>query len=161
MLRNGIIDQDYKILKNHLDGDETLDTIHFSTENTNNINENKNTNSLFPLRQVTNKSHKDPTLVTNNLENNTKVLPLPFIGTLETSTIKTQSTYSVHENNQKTFRLKFYDISTNIIVLKSFLMNEIYDLRQQLNHPIKYLNKQEDLTELKTQLQYLQEKTDL
>ena len=40
-------------------------------------------------------------------------------------------------------------------------MNEIYDLRQQLNHPIKYLNKQEDLTELKTQLQYLQEKTDL
>ena len=96
MLRNGIIDQDYKILKNHLDGDETLDTIHFSTENTNSINENRNTDSLFPLRQVTNKSDKDPTLVTSNLENNTTVLPLPFIGTQETSTIKTQSTYSVH-----------------------------------------------------------------
>ena len=27
MLRNGIIDQDYKILKNHIDGDETLTTI--------------------------------------------------------------------------------------------------------------------------------------
>ena len=38
MLRNGIIDQDYKILKNHIDGDKTLDTIHFPTKNTNNIN---------------------------------------------------------------------------------------------------------------------------
>ena len=35
-------------------------------------------------------------------------------------------------------------------------MNEIYDLRQELNQPIKSLNKQEDLVELKTQLQYLQ-----
>ena len=35
-------------------------------------------------------------------------------------------------------------------------MNEIYDLRQELNQPIKSLNKQEDLTQLKTQLQYLQ-----
>ena len=35
-------------------------------------------------------------------------------------------------------------------------MNEIYDLRQELNQPIKSLNKQEDLIELKTQLQYLQ-----
>ena len=41
MLGNGIIDQDYKILKNHFDGDETLDTIPFLTENTNNINEKK------------------------------------------------------------------------------------------------------------------------
>ena len=38
MLRNGIIAQDYKILKNHIDGDKTLDTIHFPTKNTNNIN---------------------------------------------------------------------------------------------------------------------------
>ena len=35
-------------------------------------------------------------------------------------------------------------------------MNEIYDLRQELNQPIKSLNKQEDLTELKTRVQYLQ-----
>ena len=35
-------------------------------------------------------------------------------------------------------------------------MNEIFDLNQDLNQPIKPLNKQEDLTELKTQLQYLQ-----
>ena len=35
-------------------------------------------------------------------------------------------------------------------------MNEIYDLRQELNQPITSLNKQEDLVELKTQLQYLQ-----
>ena len=35
-------------------------------------------------------------------------------------------------------------------------MNEIHDLRQELNQPIKSLNKQEDLTELKTKLQYLQ-----
>ena len=35
-------------------------------------------------------------------------------------------------------------------------MNEIYDLRQELNQPIKSLNKQEHLIELKTQLQYLQ-----
>ena len=35
-------------------------------------------------------------------------------------------------------------------------MNEIFDLNQDLNQPIKSLNKQEDLTELKTQLQYLQ-----
>ena len=34
-------------------------------------------------------------------------------------------------------------------------MNEIFDLNQDLNQPIKSLNKQEDLTELKTQLQYL------
>ena len=43
MLPNGIIDQDYKILKNHIDGDGTLDTIPFLTENTSNINKNKNT----------------------------------------------------------------------------------------------------------------------
>ena len=49
MLRNGIIDQDYKILKNHTDGDETLKTIPFLTENTNKINENKNTASPLPL----------------------------------------------------------------------------------------------------------------
>ena len=72
MLRNGIIDQDYKILKNHIDGDETLKTIPFLTENTNKINENKNTASPLPLTQVTpNKSDKDPTLVTSDLENNT------------------------------------------------------------------------------------------
>ena len=35
-------------------------------------------------------------------------------------------------------------------------MYEIYDLLQELKQPIKFLNKQEDLTELKTQLQYLQ-----
>ena len=35
-------------------------------------------------------------------------------------------------------------------------MNEIYDLRQELNQPSKCLNKQEDLTELKTKLQYLE-----
>ena len=35
-------------------------------------------------------------------------------------------------------------------------MNEIYDLRQELNQPIKSLNKQEDLTESKKHLQYLQ-----
>ena len=44
ILRNGIIDQDYKILKNHIDGDETLKTIPFLTENT-----NKNTLRLFLL----------------------------------------------------------------------------------------------------------------
>ena len=38
MLRNGIIDQDYKILENHNDGDETLKTIPFLTENVNKIN---------------------------------------------------------------------------------------------------------------------------
>ena len=60
------------------------------------------------------------------------------------------------KNNQKTFRLELDDISANIIVLKSFLTNEIHDLRQELNQSIKSLHKQEDLTELKTQLQYLQ-----
>ena len=40
MLRNGIIDQDYKILKNNTDGDLTLDTIHFPTGNTSDANEN-------------------------------------------------------------------------------------------------------------------------
>ena len=35
-------------------------------------------------------------------------------------------------------------------------MNEIDDLRQELNQPSKCLNKQEDLTELKTKLQYLE-----
>ena len=65
MLRNGIIDQDYKILKNHIDGDETLKTIPFLTENTNKTNENKNTASPLRLTQVTaNKSDKDPTLFT-------------------------------------------------------------------------------------------------
>ena len=52
MLLNGIIDQDYKILKNHTDGDLTLDTIHFLTENTSNTNENKNTDLPFPLAQL-------------------------------------------------------------------------------------------------------------
>ena len=105
MLRNRIIDQDYKILKIHIDGDVTLDTIHLSTENISNTNENKNTDSPFPLTQVTpNKSDKDPTLVTSDLENNKAVLALPFIGTQETPTIKTQSTLFVRENNQKTFR---------------------------------------------------------
>ena len=157
MLRNGIIDQDYKILKNHIDGDETLKIMPFLTENSNNINENKNTASPFPLTQVTpNKSDKDPTLVTSDLENNTNVLALPSIGTQETPTVKTQSTLSVHDNNQKTFRLELDDINSNIIALKSFLMNEIYDLRQELNQPSKSLNKEEDLAELKTKLQYLE-----
>ena len=53
MLHNGIIDQDYKILKNYIDGDETLKTIPFLTENTNKINENKNTALPLPLTQVT------------------------------------------------------------------------------------------------------------
>ena len=95
MLRNGLIDQDYKIFKNNIDGDVPLDTIHFSTENTANTNENKNTNSPIPLTQVTpNKLDKDPTLVTSDLGNNTTVLALPFIGTQETPTIKTQNTFA-------------------------------------------------------------------
>ena len=125
MLRNGIIDQDYKILKNHIDGDETLKTIPFLTENTNKINENINTTSPLPLTQVTpNKSDKDPTLVTSDLENNTTVLALPSIGTQDMPTLKTQGTLSVHDNNQKAFRLELDDISANIIALKSILMNE-------------------------------------
>ena len=35
-------------------------------------------------------------------------------------------------------------------------MNEIYDFRQELNQPSKCLNKQDDLKELKTKLQYLE-----
>ena len=100
MFRNGITDQDYKILKNHTDGDVTLDTIHFSTENTNNTHENKHTNSPFPLTQLSpNKSDKDPTLVTSYLENNTTVLAVSTSDTQETPTNKTQSTLSVHKNN--------------------------------------------------------------
>ena len=157
MLRNGIIDQNYKILKNHIDGDETLKTIPFLTENTNKINENKNTASPLPLTQVTpNKSDKDPTLDTSDLENNTTVLALPSIRAQDTPTVKTQGTLPVHDNNQKTFRLELDDISANIVELKSFLMNEIYDLRQELDQQSKCLNKQEDLTELKTKLQYLE-----
>ena len=157
LLRNGIIDQNYEILKNHIDGDETLDKIHFSTENSNNINENKNIDSPFLLTQVTpNKPDKDPTLVTSDLENHTTVLALPFIDTYETPNIKTQSTLSVNENNQATFRLEPDDTNAIIIALKSFLINKIYDLRQEPNQPIKSLNKQEDLTDLKIQLQYLQ-----
>ena len=49
MLCNGIIDQDYKIFKNHFDGDVTLGTIHSSTESTSNKSENKNTDSPFLL----------------------------------------------------------------------------------------------------------------
>ena len=157
MLRNGIIDQDYKILKNHIDGDETLKTIPFLTENTNKINENKNTASPLPLTQVTpNKSDKDPTLVTSDLENNTAVLALPSIGAQDTPTVKIQGTLPVHDNNEKTFRLELDDTSADIIELKSFLMNQIYDLRQELDQQSKCLNKQEDLTELKTKLQYLE-----
>ena len=161
MLRNGIIDQDYKILKNHIDGDETLKAIPFLTENTNKINENKNTASPLPLTQVTpNKSDKDPTLVTSDPENNATVLALPSIGTQDTPTVKTQGTLPVHDNNQKTFRLKLDDISANIIALKSSSMNEIYDLRQELDQQSKCLNKQEDLTELKTKLQYLEKENE-
>ena len=53
MLHNGIIDQDYKILKNHIDGDETLKTIPFLTENTNKKKENKKTALPLFLTQVT------------------------------------------------------------------------------------------------------------
>ena len=35
-------------------------------------------------------------------------------------------------------------------------MNEIYDLRQELDQQSKCSNKQEDLTQLKTKLQYLE-----
>ena len=56
---------------------------------------------------------------------------------------------------KKPFRLELHDTSANLIALKPFLTNEIYDLWQELNQPIKYLNKEEALTELKTQLQYL------
>ena len=81
----------------------------------------KKTASPFPLTQLTpNESDRDPTLVASDLENNTTVLALPSIGTQETPTVKTQSTLSVHNNNQKTFRLELDDISTNIIALKSF-----------------------------------------
>ena len=125
MLRNGIIDQEYKILKNHINGDETLKTIPFLTENTNNINENKNTASPFSLTQVTpNKSDKVPTIVTSDLENNTTVLALPSIGTKETPTVKTQNTLSVHDNNPKAFRLELDDISSVIAFQKIYELNK-------------------------------------
>ena len=130
MLCNIIIDQDYKILKNHFEGDITLGTIHSSTESTSNKIENKNTDSPFSLTQKTPKKsdeNRTTLLVTNKLENNKPVTALPFISTQETPTSKTQSTLFVHENNQKTFRLELDDISANIIALKSFLINEIYD----------------------------------
>ena len=121
MLCNGIIDQDYKIFKNHFDGDVTLDTIHYSTESPTNKSESKNTDLSFPLTQKTRKkSDKNPTLVTSDLENNNKIVSaIPFIDTQETPTSKTQSTLSVHENDQKTFRLELGDISANITALKS------------------------------------------
>ena len=108
MLCNGIIDQDYKIFKNHFDGDVTLGTIHSSTESTSNKSENKNTDSPFPLTQKTpKKSDENPTtLVTNELENNEPVTALPFIRTQETPASKTQSTLSVHKNNQKNVQIR-------------------------------------------------------
>ena len=39
-------------------------------------------------------------------------------------------------------------------------MNEIYDLRQELDQQSKCLNKQENLTELKTKLQYLEKENE-
>ena len=88
MLCNGIIDQDYKILKNHFDGDVTLGTKHSSTEKASNKSENKKTDSPFPLTQkAPKKSDENPTtLVTNELENNKPVTALPFISTQETPT---------------------------------------------------------------------------
>ena len=75
----------------------------------------KNTDSPFPITQVIpNKSDNGLTLVTSDLENNTVILALPSIGTQETPTVKTQSTLSVDENNQKTFRLELDDINANI-----------------------------------------------
>ena len=52
--------------------------------------------------------------------------------------------------------LELDDISANIVALKPFLISEIYDLRQELNQPIKSVNKQEDYPELKIQLRYIQ-----
>ena len=75
----------------------------------------KNTDSPFPITQVIpNKSDNGLTLVTSDLENNTVILALPSIGTQETPTVKTQSTLSFDENNQKTFRLELDDINANI-----------------------------------------------
>ena len=108
MLCNIMIDQDYKILKNHFERDVTLGTIHSSTESTSNKIENKNTDSPFPLTQKTpKKSDENPTtLVTNELENNKPVTALPFISAQETPASKTQSTLSVRENNQKNVQIR-------------------------------------------------------
>ena len=165
MLRKGLIDQDFKILGKQ--SEQTSTSI-------NNIPETQSFPNIKDLdnRNDENKMNKSPLPVTQETP---RALPfdhprlsksinseddLEFLGTQDTPrsslTLKNMLDVSTQATNKISsgYEIELEDINAKMMALKAFHMNEIYDLRQEIEKRDKKFSKNNrSIEEMKSKLQ--------
>ena len=165
MLRKGLIDQDFKMLGKQ--SEQTSTSINNIRETQsfpeikdldNRNEENKADRSPLPLTQETPRAlpFDHPRLSKSiNSEDD-----LEFLGTQDTPlsslTLKNMLDVSTQATNKISsgYEIELEDINAKMMALKAFLMNEIYDLRQEIEKRDKNFSKNNrSIEEMKSKLQ--------
>ena len=135
MITKGLIDQNYKILireNRQINTEPSPNKISFTIVGRNTDQENAITNESLPfiVSQDTPVIKSKSTTTCKNIENTDE--SLTFVNSQTTPVIKTTSDTSYDMRNSPT-ALEVDNLRANIMAIKSFFMNEIYDLRQEIS----------------------------
>ena len=135
MITKGLIDQNYKILireNRQINTEPSPNKISFTIVGRNTDQETAITNESLPfiVSQDTPVIKSKSTTTCKNIENTDE--SLTFVNSQTTPVIKTTSDTSYDMRNSPT-ALEVDNLRANIMAIKSFFMNEIYDLRQEIS----------------------------
>ena len=135
MISKGLIDQNYKILireNRQINTEAFPDKISFTIADRNTDQENAITNESLPfiVSQDTPVIKSKSTTTCKNIENADE--SLTFVNSQTTPVIKTTSGTSRDMRKSPT-ALEVDILRANMMAIKSFFMNEIYDLRQEIS----------------------------
>ena len=135
IITKGLIDQNYKILireNRQINTEPSPDKISFTCEGRNTDQEVAITNESLPLivRQDTPVSKTKSTATCKNIESTDESLAITNSQT--TPVVKTTSDTSCHLRKSPT-ALDVDKLTANMMAIKSFFMNEIYELRQEIS----------------------------
>ena len=135
MITKGLIDQNYKIFireNQQINTGASPDKISFTCEGRNTDQEVAITNESLPLivRQDTPVSKTKSTATCKNIESTDESLAITNSQT--TPVVKTTSDTSCHLRKSPT-ALDVDKLKANMMAIKSFFMNEIYELRQEIS----------------------------
>ena len=135
MITKGLIDQNYKILireNQQINTEPSPDKISFTCEGSNTDQEVAITNESLPLTvsQDTPVTKTKSNTTCKNIESTDESLTISNSQT--TPVVKTTSDTSCHLRKSPT-ALDVDKLKANMMAIKSFFMNEIYELRQEIS----------------------------
>ena len=135
MITKGLIDQNYKILireNQQINTEPSPDKISFTCEGSNTDQEVAITNESLPLTvsQDTPVTKTKSNTTCKNIESTDESLTISNSQT--TPVVKTTSDTSCHLRKSPT-ALDVDKLTANMMAIKSFFMNEIYELRQEIS----------------------------